>query len=180
MVAEAWQRAEIPGPIKALVIKKPEVVQAMIKKAKRPIFVVGHEAAKINLGDKKPIDYVIRIAKAANIPVVATAQTVAEFLKRDFRPAAWMSAMDIGNRLTDPGWSVSGEGGSHDLALFLGIPYYMEWVIESGLKSFAFHHLKTVSLNRFYQPHCNWSFSNISIEDWDRNLEIIAKGLEKK
>lgn len=180
MAAEPWQRAEIPGTTKALVITKPKIVPTMMKKAKRPIFVVGHEAAEIDLGGKKPIDHVIRIARAANIPVIATAQTVAEFLKRGFKPAAWMSAMDIGNRLTDPSWSVSGEEGPHDLALILGIPYYMEWVIESGLKSFAFHHLKMISLNRFYQPHCNWSFPNISIEDWDRNLEQIAKELEKK
>ena len=178
-MAEPWQKAEIPGPIQALVIKKPEVVPAMIKKAKRPIFIVGHEAAEVNLGDKKPIDHVIRIAKAAKIPVVATAQTVAEFLKRDFQPDAWMSAMDIGTRLTDPGWSVSGEGGPHDLALLLGIPYYMEWVIESGLKSFA-PTLRTISLNRFYQPHCNWSFPNLSLEDWHKNLELIAQKVEGK
>ncbi len=180
MAAEPWQRAEIPGPKKALVIKKPEMVADLVKRAKNPIFVVGHEAAEIDLGDKKPIDHIIRIAKATDIPVVATAHTVAEFLKRDFKPAAWMSAIDIGNRLTDPEWSISGKGGPHDLALILGIPYYMEWVIESGLKSFAFHHLKTLSLDRFYQPHCNWSFPNIPIQVWDRNLEIIAEGVEKK
>jgi len=180
MAAEPWQRAEVPGTKKALVITKSKIIPTMVKKAKRPIFIVGHEAAEIDLGGKKPIDHVIRIARAANIPVIATAQTVAEFLKRGYKPAAWMSAMDIGNRLADPGWSVSGEEGPHDLALILGIPYYMEWVIESGLKSFAFHHLKMISLNRSYQPHCNWSFPNISIEDWDKNLEQIAKELENK
>ena len=177
MAAEPWQRAETPGPKKAMVITKPEVVCAMVKKAKSPIFVVGHEAAEIDLGNGKPIDYVVRIARAAGIPVVATAQTVAEFLKRGFQPVAWMSAMDIGNRLTDPGWNVSGEENPHDLALLLGIPYYVEWVIESGLKSFA-PNLKTISLNRFYQPHCDWSFQNLSIEDWRKNLEAIAGRLE--
>jgi len=178
-MAEPWQKAEIPGPKKALVIKNPEVVSTMIKKAKRPIFIVGHGAAEVDLGDKKPIDHVIRIARAAKIPVVATAQTVAEFLKRDFQPDAWMSAMDIGTRLTDPEWSVSGEGGPHDLALLLGIPYYMEWVIESGLKSFV-PNLRTISLNRFYQPHCSWSFPNLSLKDWHKNLEIIAQKVEGK
>lgn len=178
-MAEPWQRAEVPGPKKALVIKTPEVVPSMINKAKRPIFIVGHETVEVDLGDKKPIDYVIRIAKAAKIPVVATAQTVAEFLKRNFQPDAWMSAMDIGARLTDPSWSVSGEGGPHDLALILGIPYYMEWVIESGLKSFV-PNLKTISLDRFYQPHCSWSFPNLPLEDWRKNLEMIAKKVEGK
>ncbi len=179
MAAEPWQRAEVPGPKKALVITKPEVVLAMMKKAKHSIFVVGHGAVEADLGGEKPIDYVIRIAKTAKIPVVATAQTVGEFLKRDFQPAAWMSVMDVCNRLTDPEWSVSGKGIPHDLALILGIPYYMEWVIESGLKSFA-PTVKTVSLSRFYQPHCTWSFPNLSIEDWRKSLEAIAEGVKKK
>lgn len=180
MAAEPWQRYEIPGPVKAIVITKPQMVSALVKRAKNPIFIAGYESVKTDLKGKKPIDYIIRIAKATDIPVIATAHTVAEFLKRDFKPAAWMSSMDIGNRLTDPGWSVSGKGGSHDLALILGIPYYMGWVIESGLKSFAYHHLKTISLDRFYQPHCNWSFPNISIKDWVKNLETIAKEVEKE
>ncbi|MFQ5822105.1 MAG: carbon monoxide dehydrogenase beta subunit family protein, partial [Candidatus Heimdallarchaeota archaeon] len=40
MKAEPWQKAEIAGPKKALLILKPEVVVAMVKRAKRPILVV--------------------------------------------------------------------------------------------------------------------------------------------
>ncbi|NYT00299.1 MAG: CO dehydrogenase/acetyl-CoA synthase complex subunit epsilon [Methanocellales archaeon] len=180
MASEPWQRYEVPGPIKAVVIKKPEIVSTLLNNAKNPILIVGHEVAEIDLGGKKPIDHIIRIARASNIPVVTTANTLAEFLKRDFKPAASMTSMDIGNRLTDPEWSVSGENGPHDLALILGMTYYVGFVIEAGLKSFAFHHLKTVSLDRYYQPHCNWSFPNLSIRDWDRNLTIIAQEIEKK
>lgn len=180
MAAEPWQRYEIPGPIKAAVIKNPEMVSVLMKKAKKPVFIVGHEAAEIDLEGKKPIDHIIRIARATNIPVVTTAHTAAEFLKRGFKPAASMTSMDIGNRLTDPEWSVSGEDGPHDLALILGMTYYVGYVIEAGLKSFAFNHLKTVSLDRYYQPHCNWSFPNLSIEELDRYLTIIAQEIEKK
>ena len=179
MAAEPWLRAEVPGPTKAAVIMKPEVVIAMIKKAKHPVLVAGHEAAEIDLGGKKLIDYAIRIARSAKIPVIATAHTVGEFLKRDFRPSAWMSAMDIGSRLADPGWSASDQRGPHDLALFIGLPYAMEWLIQSGLKSFA-PQVKTISLNKFYQPHSNWSFANLSFEDWQKNLEAIALGVEKR
>ena len=103
--AEPWQTAEIAGPKKAHVITKPAVVVAMIKKAKRPILTVGYKTVEIELGEKKAIDSVINLAKAAEIPVVATAHTVGEFLKRGFHQAGWMSAMDIGNRLKDPDWS---------------------------------------------------------------------------
>lgn len=179
MAAEPWLRAESPGPTKSLVIAKPEVVLAMMKKAKNPILVVGHEAAEIDLGGKRPIDYAIRISRATGIPIVATAQTIAEFLKLGFQPAAWMSAVNISSRLADPNWSVSDRGAPHDLALFMGIPYSMEWSIQSGLKSFA-PHLRTISLSRFYQPHSNWSFPNLSLEDWRKNLEAIAQGVERE
>ncbi len=180
MSVESWQKYEIPGTSKATVIVKSEMVSALIKRANNPIFIVGHEAAEIVLEKKAPIDYIIRIAKAANIPVVTTAHSMSKFLDRDFEPTACMTAMDIGNRLTDPNWSIIDEKGAHDLVLILGLPYYMGWVIESGLKSFAYKHLKMISLDRYYQPHCNWSFPNLSLENWKRNLEIIAKEVEKK
>ena len=179
MSTEPWQKAEIPGPIKAVVIQKPQMVSALLKRAKNPILVVGHKVVDNEFESKKPIDFIIRIAKSANVPVVATAHTVNEFLKRDYKNATWMSLMDIGFRLTDPEWSISDKNPPHDLALFIGFPYYMEWLVESGLKSYAFQHLKTISLDKFYQPNCNWSFSNLSTEEWFKNLNLIAEDVEK-
>ena len=71
-LAEPWQKAEIPGPTKAMVITKPEVVVAMIKRAKRPILIVGHKAAETELGQEKLIDHMIGIAKAGRIPVAVS------------------------------------------------------------------------------------------------------------
>ena len=39
MAAEPWQRYEIPGPVKAIVITKPQMVSALVKRAKNPIFI---------------------------------------------------------------------------------------------------------------------------------------------
>jgi acetyl-CoA decarbonylase/synthase complex subunit epsilon len=172
--AEPWQTAEIPGPKKALVITKPEVAAAIIKKAKRPILIVGHKAAEIELEDKKLIDYTIEMARKINIPIVATAHVVNEFLKRGYQPADWMPAVDIGNRLTDAKWKGLDGGGQYDLALFVGLPYYMEWTILSGLKHFA-QNLKTISLDNYYQPHASWSFPNMSVKDWMENLKVIIE-----
>jgi acetyl-CoA decarbonylase/synthase complex subunit epsilon len=178
-IAEPWQTAEIPGPTKALVITKPEMVVAMIKKAKRPIIIVGHEAAEIRLGKRKPIDYVILMAKATKAPVVATAHIIKEFLERGFQSAASMSAVDIANRLQDSEWDGLDGKGQYDLALFSGIPYSMEWNILSGLKHFA-PHLKTICLDRFYQPQASLSFPNISLEEWHSYLKAIVDELEAK
>ena len=174
--AEPWQTAEIAGPQKALVIMKPEVVVAMIKRAKRPILVVGHLSTKTDTENKNSIDYIIRLNKATGIPVVATANTAREFVKQGFQPAASMSAMDIGNRLKDSNWSGLDGKGPYDLALFMGLPYYMEFVILAGLKHFSTN-LKTISLNRYYNPHASWSFPNLKVEDWNQSFETIINKL---
>jgi len=177
--AEPWQTAEIAGPKKALLILKPEVVVAMVKRAKRPILVLGHLVTETGSEYGEMIDYAIRISKTAGVPVVATAHTVSELLKRGFQPAAWMPAMDIGNRLQDPEWKGLDGLGPYDLALFMGLPYYMEFVILSGLKHFSTN-LKTISLDRFYNPHATWSFPNLSVEDWNQSFQIILDKLGVK
>ena len=175
---EPWQIAEVAGPKKAMVIAKPEVAVAMIKKAAHPILVIGHYAAERNLEDKKLIDFLIDFARVSKIPVVATAHIVGEFLKRDFEPAGWMPAMDIGNKLADPKWTGIDGSGPHDVALFVGLPYYMESLILSGLKSFA-PHLKTITLDNLYQPHASWSFPNASVTDWANNLKAMISKFEE-
>jgi len=179
MQAESWQTAEVAGPTKALVITKPEVVVAMVKRAKRPILVVGHEAVDIDVGNEKLIDYTIRLAKTARVPVVATAHIVGEFIKRSFPPAAWMPAVDITNRLQDPEWKGLDGKGQYDVALFVGLPLYMQWILFSTLKHFALN-LKTISLDRFYQPHATWSFPNMSLEDWNESLQMMLSKLGGK
>jgi acetyl-CoA decarbonylase/synthase complex subunit epsilon len=174
-----WQTAEIAGPQKALVIMKPEVVVAMIKRAKRPLLVVGHLVTKNDKENKNSLDYVIRLNKATGIPVVATAHTARELVKQGFQPAASMSAMDIGNRLKDASWNGLDGKGPYDLALFMGLPYYMEFVILSGLKHFSTN-LKTISLNRYYNPHASWSFPNLKVEAWNQSFETIINKLGGK
>lgn len=170
--AEPWQKAEIAGPKKALLILKPEVVAAMVKKAERPILVVGHHAVEEYSEEVKLIDYVIRLSEAADIPLVVTAHPINEYSKRGHHPAGSMSAMDIGNRLNDPKWEGLDGKGQYDLALFIGLPYYMEFVILAGLKHFSAN-LKTISLDRFYNPHATWSFPNLSIKDWSENFKVM-------
>jgi len=177
--AEPWQTAEIAGPKKALLILKPEVVVAMVKRAKRPILIVGHLAAEDYSDDVKMIDYAIRMSRTAAIPVVATAHMTTEFIKRGFQPAGWMPAMDIGNRLKDHQWKGLDGMSPYDLAMFMGLPYYMEFVILAGLKHFSAD-LKTISLGRFYNPHASWSFPNLSVKDWNEGFEIIVSKLGEK
>ena len=175
MAAEPWQRAEVAGTSRANVIKKPEVVVALLKRAKRPIMVIGHEAAELELSDGvRLIDLLVELAKKANIPVVATAHTRVALVERGLEPAAIMMAIDIGQRLVDPEWQGLDGQGPYDLVLVAGLPYYMGWVFMASLKDFA-PHLKVICLDPYYQPHATWSFPNTRPEDHEKNLKAIIE-----
>lgn len=177
MSCEPWQCAEIAATKKANPIRKPEVAVAMIKKAARPILIVGSNATERCMEGKQLIEYLIDFAKASKVPVVATAHMVGEFLKRGYEPAGFMSAMDIGNRLVDPEWQGIDGKGPHDMALFVGMPYYMESLILSGLKHFA-PGLKTITLDNMFHAHASWSFPNATLEEWANNLKVMTSKFE--
>ncbi|HII86154.1 TPA: CO dehydrogenase/acetyl-CoA synthase complex subunit epsilon [Candidatus Bathyarchaeota archaeon] len=177
MSCEPWQCAEIAATKKANPITKPEIAVAMIKKAAHPLLIVGSNSTERALQGKLLIDYLIDFAKVSKVPLVATAHIVGEFSKRGYELADFMSAMDIGNLLVDPEWrGIDGEGHP-DLALFAGLPYYMESLILSGLKHFA-PYLKTMTLDDMYHPHASWSFPNMTLDDWANNLKLMASKFE--
>ena len=177
MSCEPWQCAEIAATKKANPITKPEVAVAIIKRAAHPILVVGSNATERCMEGRKLIEYLIDFAKASKVPVVATAHMVGEFLKRGYEPAGFMSAMDIGNRLVDPDWQGLDGKGHPDLAIFVGLPYYMEALILSGLKHFA-PDLRTMTLDNLYHPHASWSYPNATLEDWAANLTVMTSKFE--
>ena len=177
MSCEPWQCAEVAATKKANSIAKPEVAVALIRKAKRPLLIVGSNAVERNLGGRLLIDYLIDFARASKIQVVATAHMMGEFLKRGFEPAGFMSAMDIGNRLSDCNWEGLNGEGHPDLVLIVGLPYYMEGLILSGLKHFV-PDLKTMTLDNMYHPHASWSFPNGSTENWAQNLKIMTQNFD--
>jgi acetyl-CoA decarbonylase/synthase complex subunit epsilon len=177
MSCEPWQCAEVASTKKANPITKPEVAVALIKKAAHPILVVGSNATERWMEGKQLIDYLIDFARASKVAVVATAHMVGEFLKRGYEPAGFMSAMDIGNRLVDPEWQGIDGKGHPDLAMFVGLPYYMEGLILSGLMHFA-PELKTITLDNMYHPHASWSFPNTSLEEWASNLTVMTSKFE--
>jgi CO dehydrogenase/acetyl-CoA synthase complex epsilon subunit len=174
---EAWLRAETPAIVRATLVEKPGVAAKLLRRAKSPVIVVGHEAA----GGKgsKILDSLIRIAKAVDAPVIATGGVSTELARRGLSPLAVMSAMEAGDRLGDPVWAPAPGRNPPDYAFLLGIPYPMASVIEAGLASFAGDHLKIISLDRLYHPHCDLSLPNQTREEWEENLRAIAKEVEK-
>ena len=177
MSCEPWQCAEIAATKKANPIIKPEIAVAMIKKASRPLLIVGSYAIERWMEGKLLIEYLIDFANSSKVPIVATAHMVGEFLKRGYQPAGFMSAMDIGNRVVDPEWKGLDGKGPYDLVMFVGLPFYMEELILSGLMHFA-PDQKTMTLDNLYHPHASWSFPNATLEEWAANLKVITSKFE--
>jgi acetyl-CoA decarbonylase/synthase complex subunit epsilon len=173
MSCEPWQCAEIAATKKANPIQKPEIAVAMIKRAVRPLLIVGSNATQRWMDGRQLIEYLINFANASKVPVVATAHMVGEFLKRGYTPAGFMTAMDIGQRVVDPTWQGLDGKGHPDLVIFVGLPYYMEALILSGLKHFA-PDLKTITIDNLYHAHASWSFPNASLEEWASNLKVMT------
>jgi anaerobic carbon-monoxide dehydrogenase, CODH/ACS complex subunit epsilon len=173
MSCEPWQCAEIAVSKKANPIQKPEIAVAMIKKASHPLLIAGSNLTERFMEGRPAIDFIIDLAKASNVPVVATAHMVGEFVKRGYQPAAFMNAMEIGQRVGDPSWQGLDGKGHPDLVMMVGMPYYMQSLILSGLKHFA-PDLKTMTLDNMFHVHASWSFPNASFEEWANNLKVMT------
>jgi len=55
----------------------------------------------------------------------------------------------------------------------VGLPYYMESLILSGLKHFA-PDLRTMTLDNQFHAHASWSFPNASLKVWAENLSVMT------
>jgi len=177
MSCEPWQCAEIASTKKANPIQKPEIAVAMIKKAQHPLLIVGSNATERYMEGKQLIEYLIDLAKASKLPVVATAHMVGEFLKRGYEPAAYMNAMEIGNLIVDPNWQGLDGKGHPDLVMMVGLPYYVESLMLCGLKHFA-PDQKTMTLDNLFHVHASWSFPNATLEEWASNLKVMTSKFE--
>jgi acetyl-CoA decarbonylase/synthase complex subunit epsilon len=173
MSCEPWLCAEIAATKKANPIQNPEIAVAMIKKAQRPLLIVGSQIVERSMEGKQAIEFIIDLAKASKIPVVATAHMVGEFLKRGYTPASHLNAMEISQRVCDPTWMGLDGKGRPDLVMYVGMPYYMESLILCGLKHFA-SDLRTMTLDNMYHVHASWSFPNAGADVWANNLKVMT------
>lgn len=170
----------LTGTRTARVLEDPKEIAKQIKRAKRPLLVIGPLTGKIVLGDKPLIEYAIEIAKAGNIPICATGTTKANLVQYGFKPDSVYDVVEIVNALKDPSWNgVRGEG-NHDLVLFLGIRTDLANQGLSTLKHFA-PHLSTLTLCKYYYVHADYSLPNLRKDDqWKSILDGIIENLKSE
>lgn len=172
------QTGMVGGPLKAKIFPNVDVAANLIKRAKRPLLVVGSEATEKKTKDGDIIDSAIRAMKNKKLTVVATGHLVAEFRKRGVEEANSMPLIVLGKYLSDSEWKGFDGKGQYDTAVFIGYPYYLEWLVESGLKNFT--KLRTISLDRTFQPNAQWSLGWMPEPDWIEALDKIVSSLEEE
>lgn len=171
------QPAMMGGTSTAAPIEKPAVLAALVRRAKRPLLVVGHRALVEEGDGELAIDLLARAALKAGWPVVATGDAGPALAARGIEPALCISAMNLGHRLADPSWAGVDGAGPHDVVFVAGISYALEWTLLSGLRHGPSNPV-TVSLSPGYEPHASFSMANLAWPAW-RSLIVEAFGLEE-
>lgn len=171
---DPWLRAEMGGTKQALVISKPEILIALIKKAKHPLIVIGHETTSSGLKSDILIRLITQLQKISHIPLVSTAHIAGELISRGVTPEAILGSMEITDRLCDPSWNGLDNRGQYDLILIAGFSYTLGALLLSGLKQSA-SQTKVVSIDPVYHPHATWSFTNMKTDVWGDEIERFIK-----
>lgn len=147
----------------------PELIAMAIKKAKRPIMIIGSDVSNL--------EWISDFLNKTDIPLVATASIGSKIREHNITPEQDMGLIEIVNLLRSPNWKGLRGEGQHDLAIFHGITYYLETQMLSTLKNFA-PHITTVSLSPGYQPNADISFTNIiHSEEYTEQLSRLTEAL---
>ena len=150
----------------------------IIKKAARPLLVIGPQALEVEIDGKPFIEYLVEIARAGKIPICATAHTKKKLLELGSIPESAYDLMEIINSLKDPEWKGVKGQGYHDFVLFGGVRTDLGNQGLSTLKHFA-PHLKTMTLCKYYYPNATFSLPNFGKdEEWKAVLEALIAALK--
>jgi anaerobic carbon-monoxide dehydrogenase, CODH/ACS complex subunit epsilon len=162
-----WQPTVIAGPKQSLLVT-PETAEMMIKKAKRPLFVIGPL-----IKEEPVITLAGQIAKKWSIPTVSTGDAFKALNEANIDSKSY-GIVEIVNLLKDPDWKGINDEGQHDLVIFIGVIYYIASQGLSTLKHFA-PHLKTLTICKYFHSNADASFPNMKDDEWMNYLEKLAK-----
>ena len=163
----------------AKLIEDPAEYASLIKKAKRPLLVVGPLLLESLPDGKLLMEYALDIARAGSVPICATAQTKGKIVELGMQPDCVYDVVEIVNALKYADWQGVKKEGNHDLVMFLGIRSDLGNQGLSTLKHFA-PHLKTMTLCKHYFPHANYSLPNFKKDaKWQEFLEGLIDNLKK-
>lgn len=169
----------LTGTKSGIAIDSAQEYVDLIRRSKRPLLVVGPLLLASLPDGKLLLEYALDIAKAAGIPICATAHTRGKIVELGVQPDCVYDTVEIVNALKDPDWQGVKKEGNHDLVIFFGIRSDLGTQGLSTLKHFA-PHLRTMTLCKHYFPHANYSLPNFKKDEkWQEFLESLIANLKK-
>jgi|APSaa5957512622_1039677.scaffolds.fasta_scaffold31939_2 anaerobic carbon-monoxide dehydrogenase, CODH/ACS complex subunit epsilon len=160
MKAQAFHTVNIlTGTKSGTIIKDVDQCAELIKKAKRPLLVIGGKVLD-EKGLTKPLgEYAIDMADAVDMPICATAHSIKGLIEMGWMPESTLDFVEILNFLKKSDWMGVGKEGNHDLVIFMGI---RSDLLERGLSTLKHYapHLKTISLCNEVMPNADYSLPN--------------------
>jgi acetyl-CoA decarbonylase/synthase complex subunit epsilon len=170
----------LTGTKSAKVLEDPSEYAGWVRRAKRPLLVLGPKLGEISLDGKLLLEYALEIAQVANVPTCATAHIKGKMVELGATPECEYDLVEIINHLKDPEWQGVRKEGNHDLVIFFGMRTDIGNQGLSALKHFA-PHLKTMTLCKYVYPNADYSLPNIrKDEQWKGFLENLITSLKEE
>lgn len=160
-----WQVNVLTGLKAARIMDEPGECAKLIKRAEKPLLVIGPRAVEHLIGKRLHIEYCLDLAKLANLPICATAHVKKKMLELGTTPESVYDIIEIIHHLKDPDWKGVKREGNHDLVIFSGVRCDLAEQGLSTLKHFA-PHLRTMALCRFSHPNADYALPILNPERW--------------
>ncbi|MCI2425984.1 CO dehydrogenase/acetyl-CoA synthase complex subunit epsilon [Candidatus Acetothermia bacterium] len=172
-----WDVNILTGTKTARIIEDPVQFAGLIKKATRPLYILGPDTVDRKIGDKLFLKYCLDLAKAGNLPICATAHVQKKMEEFGVKPNSSYDIIEIVNHLKDPEWQGVNKEGNHDLIVFSGVRCDLAERGLATLKHFA-PHLKTMALCRFSHPNADFALPVIrKDEKWQEYFASLIANL---
>lgn len=156
MTKPYWDVNILTGSKTAKIVEDPAQWAGLIKKAVRPLYVLGPDTVDRNIGDKLFLSYCLDVANAGSMPICATAHVRKKMSEMGVEPESTYDIIEIINHLQDPKWQGVKKEGNHDLIVFTGVRCDLAERGLATLKHFA-PHLKTAALCRYSHPNADFA-----------------------
>lgn len=137
------------------------------------LIMCGEFCNKIELGDKKLLDYVIQLASKTDAPVVATGNMVVELKKRGLKARKMFAAETVFYLKYNwrEGLGLSEKPG---VVVLMGYNHDVLKSIVSALKNVE---INTIALDNIEIEAATFSMGNLSFQEWKNSLEKMIKNL---
>ncbi len=168
--ATSWSKSHQAGPKQARAVD-PDVASRIIKKAERPVLVIGARVQELN---GAILERVIKLSNEVKFPILATAHSGKFLLEQGFKNYVELGVVEATNLLADDEWGGIEGYGRPDLVIVAGAHLDLMNATFQTLKNFS--KIPSLCIDRYFMVNATYSFPNLTAEIW---LDYLDELLEK-